>query len=267
MMQKKYIIGGAVGLVVLAVVGGGIVWKMTRSKAPVVEDTKNTKKRIVEPVNVIPVEQRPVLYVTPNADGHNIQIIVESFKKEATKAEFELEYTTENLVQGGQGEIELGSLPAVKKWLLGSCSAGGACSYHTNVTGGSLKTRFVGPENYALKNDWRYIENKAKGDSFGSKDGKFQVQSKDFTKVSLATVTNSPGYPAGLTGTPVSDPYVFQTATPFTGTVKVSIRTTGEGATKILAWDGKAWQELKATTVDGMATAEGPVAQLYIAVQ
>lgn len=265
MQKKQMIIIGAVVLAIAIVGGGAAYWKMSSKKPAVVADTKNAKKRIVEPVNVLPVEERPVVYITPNPDNRNIEIVVESVKKEATTVEYELEYFTENLVQGAQGEFELGTLPALKKLLLGSCSAGGACSYHTNVTGGSLKTRFVGPENYALKHDWRYQENKDKSDTFSSKDTKFQITSKDLTKVTLATVTNSPGYPEGLTGTPVSDPYAFHPATTVTGTAKVSIRATEE-ATAIMAWDGKTWQELKGTVSDKTVTAEGPVAQLYIAV-
>jgi hypothetical protein len=266
MQKKQLMIIGAVILLLLVVGGGFTYWKMSSKKATTAVDPKSTKKRIVEPVNVIPVDKRPVVYITPNPDGRNIEIVVESVKKEATKAEFELEYFTENLVQGAQGEIELGTLPALKKWLLGSCSAGGACSYHTNVTGGSLKTRFVGPENYALKHDWRYEENKTKADTFASKDSKFQITAKDFTKVSVAVVTNSPGYPEGLKGTPVSDPYAFHPATAVSGTAKVTIRATEE-ATAIMAWDGKTWQELKGTVTDKTVTAEGPVAQLYIAVK
>lgn len=267
-MQKKPLMLIGIVVLVLAAVGAGIwVWKSKTAKPQVVEDTKSNKKRIVEPVNVIPVDVRPVVYIAPNPDGRNIEIVVESVKKAAQTAEFELEYFTENLVQGAQGEIDLATLPAIKKWLLGSCSAGGACSYHTNVTGGSLKTRFVGTENYALKNDWRYIENKEKTDTFSSKDGKFVVKSPTFTKLALATVTNSPGYPEGLTGTAVSDPYVFKPAVAQTGTATVTIRTTEEGEMVIMGWDGKAWTELKGTVDGKSVTAEGAIAELYIAVK
>lgn len=265
-MQKKPLLLVAVVIVILAAGAGFWVWKSKNAQPPVVEDTKSNKKRIVEPVNVIPVAERPVIYIAPNADGRNIEIVVESIKKAATTAEFELEYFTENLVQGAQGEIELGTLPAIKKWLLGSCSAGGACSYHTNVTGGSLKTRFVGPENYALKHDWRYIENKDKSDTFSSKDGKFLLESAAFTRLALATVTNSPGYPEGLTGTPVSDPYVFKPTVAQTGEASVTIRTSEAEAT-IMAWDGSSWTDLDGTHADGAVTAEGPVAELYVAVK
>ncbi len=266
-MPKKPVLIAIIAVVVLALIGGGVwAWKANQ-KPVVVEETKNTKKRIVEPVNVIPVVERPVVYVSPQADGRNIDIIISTIKKEASTVEFELEYTTENLVQGGQGEIELGTLPAVKKWLLGSCSAGGACSYHTNVTGGSLKTRFVGPENYAIKNDWRYFENKQKGDAFSSKDAKFTITSPSFTKVGLAVVSNSPGYPEDLEGTPVSEGYVFATPTAQTGSAEVSIRTSEEGEAVIMGWDGTKWTEMESSVAEKVVTAEGPIQMLYIAVK
>lgn len=267
-MPKKTVLFALIGLIILALVGGGVwFWKSRAEKTTTTQETKPTKKRIVEPVNVIPVTERPVLYISPQADGRNIDIVITEYKKEAHTVEFELEYTTENLVQGGQGQIDLNSLPAIKKWLLGSCSAGGACSYHTNVIGGSLKTRFVGPENYALKSDWRYIENKQKEDMFSFKDGKFQITAASFAKISLATISNSPGYPKGLEGTPVSDPYVFMTPTTLSGDAEVSIRVTEDAVAVIMAWDGKSWTELKSTVVDKVVTATGPLAQLYIAVK
>lgn len=264
-MPKKPVLFAIIGVVALVLIGGGVwFWKAQSAKTDVVEDVKPTKKRIVEPVNVIPVAERPVMYITPQADGHNLDIVVAEVKKEADMAEFEIEYTTENLVQGGQGEFELGSLPAMKKWFMGSCSAGGACSYHENVTGGSLKTRFVGPENYAIKHDWRYIENTDRSDTFASKDGKFQLAADSFTKVGLAVVTNSPGYPEGLKGEPASEAYVVKTPSTLSGEATVSIRTTGDA--KIMAWDGSDWSEMETTMSDSEATATGPVADLYIAV-
>lgn len=267
-MPKKPVLFAIIGVIILALVGGGIwFWQSRAEKTTQAPETKPTKKRIVEPVNVIPVVERPVLYISPQADGRNIDIVVTEYKKEARTVEFELEYTTENLVQGGQGEISLATLPATKKWLLGSCSAGGACSYHTNVTGGELKTRFVGSENYALKNSWRYIENKQKESTFSSKDAKFQIKAPTLAKVALATITTSPGYPKGLAGTPVSDPYVFASPTAVTGDAEVSIRLSEEGEATIMAWNGKTWSDLKGETKDKVVTAKGPLSLLYIAVK
>jgi hypothetical protein len=268
MMPKKPVLIAIIAVVVLLVIGGGVwAWKATQ-KPVVVEEPKATKKRIVEPVNVIPVEQRPVVYISPQADGRNIDIVVSTVKKEAKTVEFELEYTTENLVQGGQGEFDLATLPAMKKWLMGSCSAGGACSYHTNVTGGDIKTRFVGAENYALKNPWRYFDNKkTKLDTFSSKDAKFTAKSAAFAKTTYAVVTNSPGYPEGLKGTPASEPYVLATAADMSPETEVSIRLAEDGEATIMAWDGKAWTALKSTTAAKVVTASGPAADLYIAVK
>ncbi len=268
-MPKKPVLFAIIGVIVLALIGGGVwIWKAKNQKPATTEEQKSTKKRIVEPVNVIPVAERPVMYVSPQADGHNIDMVVAALNKEAKKAEFELEYTTDNLVQGGQGDFELGSLPVKEKWFMGSCSAGGACSYHTNVTGGSLKTRFIGAENYAIKNDWRYFDNvKTKADTFSSKDAKFTAKSPAFAKVTYAVVTNSPGYPKDLKGTPVSEAYALAASAALAGDVEVSIRSSEEGDATIMAWDGKNWTDLKGTAKDKVVSAKGPASMLYIAVK
>lgn len=268
-MPKKPVLFAIIGVIVLVLVGGGVwFWKSRAQKPTTTEETKPTKRRIVEPVNVIPVTERPVMYISPQSDGRNLDIVVTALNKEATKAEFELEYTTENLVQGGQGEFELGTLPATKKWFMGSCSAGGKCSYHTNVTGGEIKTRFIGPENYAIKNSWRYFDNtKAKADNFASKDVKFTIKSPAFAKVTYAVVTNSPGYPKNLQGTPVSEPYAVATTADMGLDAEVSIRVSEDGEATIMAWDGEAWSDLKGTTKDKMVTTKGKTAMLYIAVK
>ena len=265
-MKQKHMILIGVAVLLLALVGGGVwMWKMKTTKAPVATVTKTAKKRIVEEVNIIPVPERPVVFITPLTDGRNIEITVTGIKKPATSVEYEIEYFTENLVQGAQGEFPATTLPAVKKLLLGSCSAGGACSYHTNVTGDTLKTRFVGPENYALKQSWRFIENKTKSDTFSSEDGKFQLKSPALAKLGLAVISNSPGYPEGLSGSAISEVYVFKPATPVSDAVEVTLRANEEGATKLMGWNGTAWADQKAKINGKILTATGPVMQLYVA--
>ena len=154
----KKIIPILIGLIVI--VSGVFAITKLRSRDTTEEETSQ-KKRIEQPTNVIAVSERPYITITPLSDGHNLNISVIEVKKDATEVEYELEYQAGTLLQGAFGQFNLSSLPSTEKILLGSCSAGGACSYHEDVQGGTLLTQFDGKESYALKSRWKYIDNNA----------------------------------------------------------------------------------------------------------
>jgi hypothetical protein len=265
--QQQMIIGGV--LLLLVLIGGGVfAWmKMQPQKGETLVNEPK-KKKTADPVNVLAVPERPYIQISPIADGRNLELIIKSLNKPATSVEYELEYQAGSLLQGAFGEIELGTVPAQAKILLGSCSAGGACTYHEDVKGGTLLTRFDGAERYALKSDWRYFDNRAKATEFASKDAKFQLTSKELTNQRYLIVFNTPGYPAGMPGTAISDPYSLAGSNNLKGTGNLTIRANEEapGAT-IVGWNGTAWQEFP-TTADGKTlTAEVDLMELYVAVK
>jgi hypothetical protein len=265
MKNKKMmpVIGAIVAILVVAV-GAFAYTKMRGQQGTPQEEQK--KKKVAEPVNVLSVDQRPYLQIVPK-DSHNLILRAVSLKKPATSVEYELEYQAGTLLQGAFGALELGTLPAETTILLGSCSAGGACTYHEDVRGGTLLTRFEGPENYALKSDWRYFDNVAKESSVASKDAKFQLNSADLKTQRYLIVFNTAGYPEGLKGTPVSDPYSLTTASTLKGKGELTLRANEDGASKIMGWDGKTWKEFE-TKVDGKTmTATVDLMELYIAVK
>lgn len=264
-MPKKLI--PLIGVILVLLVAGGVfAFTQLRGDDGENQPQQTQKKRVAEPTNVIPVDQRPYLSISP-VDARNLSLAVISIKKPAEAVEYELEYQAGTLLQGAFGELELGTLPASKSILLGSCSAGGACTYHEDVQGGSLLTRFSGPENYALKSDWRYFDNQAKDTAIGSKDAKFQLESTSLATHRYLIVFNNAGYPEGLEGAPISDPYSLSSSANLTGTGTLTIRANEEGGTKIMGWDGEEWQEFE-TTVDGKElTAEVDLMELYIAVK
>lgn len=260
--NKKILIVGS--LLLLLVIGVGVFANSKMKSDAPVEETKFKKTKITEPLNIIDVSQRPYVVISPNSDNRNITIGVNSVKKEASAVDYELEYQSGSLLQGVFGSIELDKLPASTKQLLGSCSAGGACTYHEDVTGGHLTTRFNGDENYALKSEWKYIENTEGDTDLSSKDAKFQISSKELADVNLAVIFNTPGYPEEIDGTVVSDPYSFQTLPQVSGTATLTMRATQEGDLVIMGWDGSTWTEFTGE-VDGKSiTAEVDLMELYL---
>lgn len=266
--KNQQLIIGVIIVAVLAIGGGVFAWSRMNTKTDTTQVAEPKKKKVADPVNVLAVPERPYIQIAPLADGRNLELIVKHLNKPATSVEYELEYQAGSLLQGAFGEIELGSVPAQAKILLGSCSAGGACTYHEDVKGGTLLTRFSGDERYALKSDWRYFDNRAKEAAFASKDAKFQLESKDLGAQRFLIVFNTPGYPEGLTGTAISDPYSLSVSSSLKGKGKLTIRANEEAASAaIMGWDGSAWKEFP-TTVDGKTlTADVDLLELYVAVK
>ncbi len=266
MNSKMFLIGGGVVLALLIMIGGVFAYsKMQKASNTTTQTTQ--KKKVVAPTNVIPVAERPYVEIDP-VDVHNISLKVNSTNKAADSVDYEIEYQTDSSLEGAQGNIVLSSLPASAKILLGSCSAGGACRYHTGVLGGTLLLKFNGAQNYSLKQEWNYIINADKGTQFSSKDAKFQLDSKDMSVQPTVIVYNSPGYPKNLPGTAISDPYSLATMSPLKGTGTLVMRSTEDAPNAvIMGWDGKAWKEF-ASKVDGKSvTATVDLLPLYIVIK
>lgn len=269
MNKKMSLIIGSI-IIGIAVLAGGAYWLLAGSTDTTIEDAGPEKRRIQEPENVIPVSERPVISVRPEADGRHVVISIDEVKKDATEAEYILEYQTGTLVQAQQGLINIPNTPVSERILLGSCSAGGACTYHEDVQGGPLRTRFDGgAEAYALSSDWRYFDNADRETAFSSRDVLFQVESDDLATQRYLIIFNGSGYPAGLEefGEIVSDPYHLSVSGTLSGEGMLAMRAREEGDLKIMGWDGSEWMEFEGE-IDGRGvTAEVELLPLYIVVK
>lgn len=223
---------------------------------------------VQEKYNTIDVAQRPYVTLAPSNNGRSVVFTLVKMGKMASKGELEVEYQSGQLLQGFGGKLNVDKLPDKQEFLLGSCSAGGKCSYSEDVTGGSLVLRFTADERFALKNDWSFLENKEKADRVSSRDGKFSVTGKGFAANTHAIVLQSPGYPAPVEK-PLSTVYTVGTLKPIKGEVKVSIRLSEDvPAAAVWAWDGSAWKPLKAAVTEKTATATSPqLYEAYVAVE
>ncbi len=263
-MRKVHIIVG-ITLVLLLIVGG-VVFASLRKKDKPEENSQPTKP--VEQVNLIPLEERPYVSIEPNQKGRNLVFTLHDVKKPAQKAELEVEYQSGTQLQGAFLSFKLANLPDSQDMLLGSCSAGGKCSYHEEVTGGNILLRFLGDEKYVLKNDWSFFENTQKETSMVSRDSKFRLEGTGLASVTHGVILQSPGLPKNVEQKLLSAPYSVGLISEPKGKVTVHIRLNEDLPTaKILAWDGEAWLTLTTTVEEKVATAESPLYQAYIAVE
>lgn len=266
--KKKLIIIVSL-LLVLLIAAVITIIKFIAKPAPVTEETSN-KKRITEPVNIIAIAERPYIQIAPEPDGRHMMMIVKSIKKPATSVDYELEYQAGTLLQVALNNLKLEQIPAETQIMFGTCSAGGACSYHTDIKGGSLLTRFQGDENYALKSNWKYIDNQNKEAEISSKDGKFQINSTELAQQRYIVIFNSPGYPGEIEQTIVSDPYSLATSSSLTGKAQLSIRANEAGDLVIIGYNGEKWIEFESTVDsedDKMVKAEVDLMELYLVVK
>jgi hypothetical protein len=268
MMNKQKIALIVVISLLVLVLGGVIVWKNFSTLFDKKSSSTESKKKVsIEQVNVIPVNERPYLQLSPTGDGRNLIVLIKELKKPAETMEYLLEYQTGSLLQGVQGEIALTKIPAQTEQLLGSCSAGGKCTYHEDVAGGKIETTYRGEiNNYKLRQEWRFITNSQKESTVASRDGKFQVTSQELAKQKFIIILNSPGYPQEPVGRIVSDPYSLAVSQTLSGTADVSIRSSEEteGLT-IQGWNGTEWQSFDSTTTDKVVTAKNvPLLELYL---
>ena len=266
-MNKKFIPVAAVVALIL-VVGGVFAATQLLGKKDEPQEQVQQKKKITLPVNVISLEEKPIVSVEPQADGHNVVIGVDKVRKDAKTAEYELEYQAGTLLQAATNVFNLDQLPTSEKILLGSCSAGGACTYHEDVKGGTLLMTFEGGSDpYALKSDWKYIDNKTKETEVSSRDGKFQLSSKDIASNRYLIIFNAYGIPDGVPGTVVSSPYSLSSSSALKGTAQLTMRANEDGGTTIVGWDGSKWQEFDSTANGKELTAQVDLLPLYVAIK
>ncbi len=262
MKNKKLII---IGLALVLLIGVVFAVIKRRNRLTETPEADRQRTRITEPINVIDVAERPYMMIEPAADGHHVVIKIISLKIPADEMEYELEYQSGTLVQGAFGSMSIDQLPMAEEIMLGSCSAGGACSFHEDVKGGSLLMRFIGEEKYVLKSDWRYLENVDRDTTISSRDVKFQLESKTLANHRYLVVMNSPGAPEGLEAQLKSEIYALASASTLTGEGSLTIRAAEENENlAIYGYDGTEWTKFE-STIDGKeVTATVELMQTYV---
>lgn len=263
--NKKALIG--IGVIILLLIGG-VLWMRSRGASSETPE-QTQKRRLSLPENIIPVAESPYISLSPTSDGRSITVTIHDLKKDAQELEYEIEYQTGgSSLQGFEDLLDLSQLPASATKLLGSCSAGGACTYHEDVAGGFFLGRFLGgSEDYALKTNWKYIDNRARESAHSSRDAKFQIDGRTLAQHRYLIIFNSPGYPEGIPGEVVSEIYTLNSSSALSGQANLTLRANEEGDLKIAAWNGTSWKTYEGTVDGKMITATVDLAQLYLVIR
>jgi hypothetical protein len=222
-----------------------------------------------EPVNTVDIKDRPYVTLAPTVGGRHplgqeVTLTIHTVTLGATSVEYELEYQAGTLLQGTFGTIDLtkDKPPVSKDLLFGSCSTGGKCAYHKDVSGGSLTLRFKGgSQNFNLKSEWNLQTMSDRQGKFSSRDGKFQLEVGktgllNNTFLVMIQTMGLPRPPAGG-GEILAGPYgIFTNNVKLSGTAQLTLRLNQDASSaKLLGWDGQAWKEYKASLTDKTLTA------------
>lgn len=214
-----------------------------------------TRPKIEEPVNTVPIEERVYTTLGILKDGQkplgkelNLTVVD---AKGAETIEYSLEYQAGTSVQGGVGTIfsNKEKAPYEVSILLGSCSAGGACSYHEGIKGGTLLLRFRGSPVGNLKGEWSYYAPNNDG-KYSSRDGKFQLDASDL-KNGYTVISQTMGLPRATNGEILAGPYHMDSTAKIKMDTSLTMRLNDEtDKVKLLFWDGKSYKTI-ASKVDG----------------
>lgn len=244
--KPRLIFLGVIALLVILGVGGWVYRSVNNNESP--QETLATSK--IEAVNQIPIEDRPYIMIGPRADGREVSLTVNRLEG-TSSVEYELEYQAGTLLQGAFGKIDfsLQREPVIRNILLGSCSAGGKCSYHEDVNGGTLLLRYTNGESVILKGEWNFQLMSEEEGRFGSRDAKFtfDVGNTGLPARTYVIVAQTMGLPGPVEGEIVGGPYAVtlpQGVSLHTQEISIALRTDStESDIKLLGWSEAGWIE------------------------
>lgn len=195
-------------------------------------------------INALPFKDRPFVALFPHSTGKLITMYIAN-KNNSQNISVEIEYLSGNALKGGRSSINNGTtFPYSQAFLLGSCSAGGKCSFDKEITTGDIKTKLdQSGVSHILKSNYTFIT----ATSNATTDQKMSFTPAANLKQQLI-LGGSHGYMGDLTQEAVFEPVVLTSDSP--DTIKGTLKIVASDATKILFFDGESYSEVPATKTD-----------------
>ena len=261
-LKNKKLLAG-IGVVLVLILGGW--WWFGRGG----EVETPRAERPKQPVNVIPIEERPYVTLQPLVGRNLLEVTIHTLPKEAETVELILEYDrNKGVMDAVLYTYLLTSIPYTDEAFLGSKSAGGHTTYHDDVIGGMIVMNFEDSD-YALEFPWRYIDSEDSYEQLSTTDGRFQLVLEKPILKSKVIVMETSGLPSEVEGEFIAGPYFVSTVGDLpdtTASIQIRILEDSDSVT-ILGWDGEEWVEYE-TSVDGKTvTAEGPLLSTFVVVK
>lgn len=145
-MKNKTAIFFIIGALVLIIITVVIITTGKNKKTPVTNNTQNTK---VESELVLSDDQKPYISLTPQVDGHRLNLKISNIPESIKEIEYDLIYTAKDenieIEKGVGGTAKIESTSMDRELLLGteSCTSGCKYKYDEGITGGTLSLSFI----------------------------------------------------------------------------------------------------------------------------
>jgi hypothetical protein len=238
-MKKLSLVTLLLSLVLLS----GCGKKPSDSESATADDATGT--RLV--INQLDLSKRPFTVLAQHTSGRLLTFSLKN-TKEINQATTDLEYLSGDLLKGARSTFE-GPLddPQTKSFLLGSCSAGGKCSFDRDLISGSLKLKLKikgETDTHVLKGDYVFVE-----DEVTTTDGRVTYTSNGKGNQILL---NTLGLPETVEGKVGLYPLAITSTSKNLITGKLKIRK--GNVTKVMLHNGSSYQELDADIDDDQVT-------------
>ncbi len=235
--MKKPVLIVAVVFGIIAIIAAAYFLLFSKSKSKDIGKTNN-KRQII---NALPFKDRPFVALFPHSTNKLITLMVD--KKPQNDMTIDIEYLSGNALKGGRTTLTSSdSSPYTQAFLLGSCSAGGKCSFDTDITTGTVKSKLeIGEELHLLKSNYIFIN----GDSSTS-DQKLKFSPLGKTKAQMILIQTH-GYQGTLEQEVASEPVAITST--IADLVNGTLTIHSPEASKAVIFDGTSYQPLPSKKV------------------
>jgi len=216
------------------------------SESSSVEAQESAGARLV--INQLDQGKRPFTILSQHSTGKLLAFYLEN-TKDIASASVDLEYLSGDLLKGARSTLEAPiNDPYTKAFLLGSCSAGGKCSFDKDLISGSLKLKLkVEGESdiHVLKGDYSFVNGQTT-----TTDGRltYTPTGNPAGEILLNTL--------GLPEKPEGKVELYPIAITSTGseTIKGELEIRKKGITKAMIYTSSGYQDLKADITEDTVT-------------
>jgi len=189
-------------------------------------------------INKLEYSRRPLFLLTQHSTGKLLTLYLDQ-AGQLESATVDLEYLSGDLLKGARSKISSpGSESFSQAFLLGSCSAGGKCSFDKELVSGSSKLRLSLKKEttqHILKGSFVFVDS----EEVTTTDGRFTYTPATSTGYQL--LVDTLGLPAGLD----SDPYLYPLAITSTSSkISGDMVVKAKNITSVMVYDGEEYQPI-----------------------
>lgn len=205
--------------------------RIQKDSADIVDDSKLL-------INELEHSRRPFFLLIQHSTGKLLTLYLGKVDQ-VESATIDLEYLSGDLLKGARSTLSsFDSEPFSQAFLLGSCSAGGKCSFDQDLISGSSKVKLSLKKEktqHILKGGFMFVNS----DETTTADGRFTYTSTSITGHQL--LINTLGSPNGLN----SDPYLYPLAITSTSSeISGHMAVRAKEITSVMVYDGKEYQSI-----------------------